>query len=601
LAPILKETEAIKEYWLEPGSRTIEPARLSTTRLSGKVVDTRPYSDRARLEVKLTPTSRSGVLVDFGKEVGGFPRLTFGSGGCRRLGIQAVESVEHIINPVLVDPASLADPAIYYRHVRARENGQVELPHCGGFRYLWIYPERPGKVELAGITLAYTPHVADADSCGYFMSSDDMLNRAWYAGLHTVQMCTVPPNLGSTDNRHRLGRGDWLVVDGAKRDRLVWTADLGPAGAAIYSSFNEPTAIRDSLLSLSRFQENSGYIPACSPGPIQGRVANGFLGDYTAWWVVTLYQYFMHTGDRETVREQFPTIKRALAYLHGQCRAGLFRQTPLNMFEWCFTVLRFGKPSYTNVMYYWALNSASAMAHEVGESEVSIGYVSRAFRLGENIERELLDPERGVLIDTSVDRGHVPQDANSLAIVSGLSGEPGEEHRALDYMRDHLWVDWGSQNVDLPYYKLTPGIPPHNRRVFPFMNNYEALARFLAHDDEGAMELIRRCWGNMLDREPNTTFWEWTGRDGGVDNHLTSLCHAWSAGVLPLLTKYVLGIRPARPGFKSFLLDPRPVGLEWVEGRVPVPGGFVEARITRKKDGTYASRFKAPEGISRTS
>lgn len=598
MAGILKETAAVKKYWLEPDSRSVTPHTLSVTSLGGRVLETVPYSETAGLELRLSPTSHTGILVDFGREVGGYPRLSFGTGGCRRVGVQAVESVEHLVNP-MAEPVTRADPWFYHRRVKARGDTRVELPHCGGFRYLWLHPERPGRVTLKGVEVQYTPHIAERNKCGYFLSSDEELNKAWFAGLHTVQMCTIDPALGGIDGRHRLARADWVVVDGAKRDRLVWTGDLAPAGAAVYSSFNEARAIRDSLLSLSVYQEKDGYIPACSPGPIPARIASEFFADYVAWWVVALYQYYLHTGDFECVRESFPTIKRALAYLHDQCRGGLVRQTPFNMFEWCFTVLRLGKASYTNVMYYWALNSASSVAHDVGEEDVSIGYVSRAFRLGEIIERELMDPGRGVFLDTTADRSRVPQDANVLAIVSGVISEPEGAMRALDYIREKMWEEWGSTNVDVPYYRLTPGLQPHNKRVIPFMNNYEVLARFAAGDNSGAMELIRRCWCTMNGAEPNTTFWEWKGRGGRVDGHFTSLCHAWSAGVVPLLTKQVLGIRPRGPGYARYIVDPQPCGLEWVEGRVPVPGGFIEARVERRKDGGYDTRVSAPSRLKR--
>ena len=598
MAELLKESNAIKQYWLEPASRVVEPESLSVTTIGGKVIDTMPYSERAGLELRLTATSRTAILADFGREVGGYPSLTFGTGHCHRVGVQGVESSSHLLSPLIAEPAALADPVVYYRHFKAREGARVELPHCGGFRYLWIYPERHCRATLKEISVSYTPHIAQPESCGYFMSSDDLLNRIWYAGLHTLEMCVIDPGLGGPDSRHRLGNAAWLLVDGAKRDRLVWTADLAPAGAALYTSFGETDIIRDSLMSLSDFQEKNGYIPACSPGPLPARVAGSFLADYVAWWVVTLSQYHLHTGDSDLVRELFVVMKRALAYLHGQCRGGLFRQTPRNMFEWCFTVMRLGKPSYTNVMYYWALNGAAVMAHAIGEEDLSIGYVSRAFRLSEAIERELMDRERGVLLDTTADPGRVPQDANALAIISGLIEDPREARRTLEYLRSSMWVDWGSTNVDVPYYRLTPGHPPHNKRVIAFMNNYEALARFAAGDDDGAMELIRRCWGNMVSKEPATTFWEWAGKDGDADGHLTSLCHAWSAGVTALLSKYVLGIRPRDPAYRSFAFDPHPCGLEWAEGRIPVGGGFIEARIEKKKNGEYETRIKSPKGVN---
>jgi hypothetical protein len=597
VAGILKETGAIGEFWLEPSSRRVEPESLYLTDPNGKILEKVQYSPNAGLEIQATVDRRLCILVDFGKEVGGYANMAFGTGGCRMVGVQAVESVSHIENPLLAEPASITDSAMHVTHFKPTGPKPVRLPHFGGFRYLWLFPWRTGRLTLRDVWLDYTPYLSrDPDVSGYFLSSDEMLNRAWFAGLHTVEMCTVDPALGSHRSDRRIGEGEWVLIDGAKRDRLVWTGDLSPIAAAIYVSDFNTASVRDSLSSLSAHQYESGYIPACSPVPVLGRVASGFFGDYVAWWIVTLYQYYLHTGDRATVEEQMPVVRKALNYLHTQCRGGLYHQTPRNLMEWCFTVFRRGKPTYTNVMYYWALNCSAFLAYELGDDDFSGGCVSRAFRLGEAIERELWDSARCAYIDTTRDRGRVPEDGNSLAIVSGLLGEPFVANGVLDYMRESLWEPWGSTNVDIPYYRLTPGRPAHNKRVFPFMNNYEALARFMMNDDEGALELIRRCWGNMINQEPSTTFWEWVGRRGEVDGHFCSLCHGWSAGVVPLLSKFVLGVRPAAVGYRRFRFDPRPVDLEWVEGRVPVPGGFIEARVEKKKAG-YDLKVKAPRGV----
>jgi len=583
---VLKEIASLKDYWLEPASNEVEPVELSVTDGAGKAVEVVPYSERSGLELEASACNRSGVLVDFGKEVGGFPKLRFGAGSCRRVGVQLAESNKHLVNPALAAGFSKVDPTVQYGHVKAKPDSETTLRHFGGFRYMLLFPERPGKVALSDVRVEYTPHrVDDPDTCGYFLCSDEQLNRAWFAGLHTLEMCTVHPDHGGYENDQRIGRGDWVLIDGAKRDRLIWTGDLDVmlAGVAV-GTFNMD-AVKDSLYSLAEHQHSSGYIPACSPGSMPIGLASGMFGDYVAWWIVVLYKYYLHTGDIETVRDLFPVLKGGLDYLHSQCKGGLYRQTTFNMLEWCFTVLRRGKPSYTNIVYYWALNCASSLAHAIDEEEKSVGFVSRAFRLGEAIERELWDEGREVFFDTSTDRKRVPQDANSLAIVSGLASEPLRQQLMLSYMREHMWEQWGSTNVDVPYYRLTPGLPFHNKRVVPFMNYYEALARFIARDDEGALELMRRCWGTIVDSEPGSTFWEWAGRKGGVDVHFASLCHGWSAGIVPLLSKYVLGVRPVAPAYSRYLFDARPSDLEWAEGRIPVPGGFIEARFEKSGKG----------------
>lgn len=92
------------------------------------------------------------------------------------------------------------------------------------------------------------------------------MNRIWYAGAYTNQLCTVPPDTGnalvhlgetgysSTDdqspvnvtwyNNYTITQGTSALVDGAKRDRLVW------AGGTFYSD-------RD----LSKIEENANKTP----------------------------------------------------------------------------------------------------------------------------------------------------------------------------------------------------------------------------------------------------------------------------------------------------------------------------------------------------
>ncbi len=595
---MLKETESIKDFWLEPFSRRVEPKVIGVTDLEGKVVEWSSYARDQNHQVALKPLRANGLLLDFGIEIGGYPRLVFRCDGQFILGVQTVEATSHIIRPPFSSILLGRDPGVKDYVVKVKKNRVVEVPHCGGFRYLWVYPLSPGSITLQRAWVEYTPHIPESlDSVGYFLCSDEMLNRTWFSGLHTVEMCTINPKLGGSGSNRKIGEGEWVISDGAKRDRLIWTVSLSPAGAAQYVSVFNTDAVRDSLISLARLQRNDGYIPACSQTSPLTKIVSSLFGDYVAWWIITLYQYYLHTADMETVRELFPVIKRALSYLHSQTKGGLFRQTPFNSNRWCFSILRRGKPSYTNILYYWALNCASFLAHELDEDEFSAGCVSRAYRVGEAVFRELWNSQKKVFIYTTDDRKRVPQDANCLSIISGLVGEPEDVGKILDYIRELMWVPWGSANVDVPYLRhISSTHLPHNRKVIPFMNNFEALARFMANDNKNAIELIKRCWGNMLENEPGSTFWEWVGDEGKVPPHSASLCHSWSSGVVALLSKYILGVRLAGVGYTRFRFDPRCEGLDWAEGRVPTPFGFIEARVERKRD-SYVRKVKAPEGV----
>lgn len=66
----------------------------------------------------------------------------------------------------------------------------------GGFRYLTLVHNTTGSIDVESISVHYTamPHYEEdqiANYTGYFHCDDDLLNRIWYAGAYTNQLCTV--------------------------------------------------------------------------------------------------------------------------------------------------------------------------------------------------------------------------------------------------------------------------------------------------------------------------------------------------------------------------------------------------------------------------
>jgi alpha-L-rhamnosidase len=130
--------------------------------------------------------------------------------------------------------------------------------------------------------------------------------------------------------------------------------------------------------------------------------------------------------------------------------------------------------------------------------------------------------------------------------------------------------------------------------------------RAMAGDIDGSLAMIREFWGGMLSLGA-TSFWEHFNIDwlenasridqlpveGKVDVHKDcgeycfvglrhSLCHGWSGGPAAWLSRYVLGVRAAAPGFKKVIIDPRLGDLDYVKGSVPTPHGNIEVQCTMK-------------------
>ena len=59
---------------------------------------------------------------------------------------------------------------------------------------------------------------------GYFLSSDEQLNKIWYEGVYTNQTDGIPAG-GVCSNATTCSQAP-TILDGAKRDRRPWSGDL---------------------------------------------------------------------------------------------------------------------------------------------------------------------------------------------------------------------------------------------------------------------------------------------------------------------------------------------------------------------------------------
>jgi hypothetical protein len=100
---------------------------------------------------------------------------------------------------------------------------------------------------------------------------------------------------------------------------------------------------------------------------------------------------------------------------------------------------------------------------------------------------------------------------------------------------------------------------------------------------------MKNYWGGML-KEGATSFWEKYNPTEKGTQHLEmygrpygkSLCHAWGASPIYLLGKYYLGVRPTKPGYEEYVVEPHLGGLKWIEGDVPTPNGCIHVYMDKK-------------------
>jgi alpha-L-rhamnosidase len=381
-----------------------------------------------------------------------------------------------------------------------------------------------------------------------------------------------------------------LLLDGAKRDRAVGLADLAIAARTQYLSFGDPDWINQLLRSVGAHQYADGKLPGGMLGNETLAPEDARLPDYTFWWVLAVGDYVQQSGDVHALDTLFPRVQAALTWAEGHRQAdGLLPKGPGE--DWYWSAPRGSGPTTSlNALYAGSLLVAANLAELQHRGELRDGYLWRAAEVRNAINATLWDETAGAYVDGDL-RDHHPLDGNALAVVLGVASDE-RATRALSFLHDQLWTSAGTLAADRAY-----GGWAQDGAVWPAYVYPEVEARFSLHDDANALDLVRRTWGGMLARDPSSTFWEFGMKDGTIHDGSTSLAHGWSTGALPALSRWVLGVRPVRPGYAEYAIAPHPGDLAWACGAVPTPAGPIHT-AWQQGGGSFTLWLEAPNGTS---
>ncbi len=357
-----------------------------------------------------------------------------------------------------------------------------------------------------------------------------------------------------------------FLWDGIKRDRLVWVGDLHPEVMTILSVFGYNEVVPKSLDLISRITE----LPAWMNG----------ISSYSMWWILIQYQWYMNIGNMEYLEGHKQYLFDLLDVLQSR-------------------IAPYGKEELDGNRFLDWPTSPNPQAIHAGLQSMMV----MTFQAGAEIARILDHPQLAAEYEETVSLllKHIPDpDGNksggALMALSGLA-DPLEVNRVL------LAVDPLSG-------------------ISTFYGYYVLQARALAGDYTGALAVIRKYWGAMLDLGA-TTFWEdfnldWAKNAGRIDElpvsgkdniHADfgdycyvglrhSLCHGWASGPTAWLSEHVLGIKVIEPGCKMVKIEPNLGDLEWVEGTYPTPMGPIKVRHEKQADGSVASEIDLPDGVT---
>ena len=440
---------------------------------------------------------------------------------------------EHI--KMCTDDYWIGGARAFFTEYIAREGEQeFETPIWNnGHEVLYFIPE---GVEV--LDVKYRESGYNSDFVGSFRCDDEFCNKLWEKAKRTLYV-------NMRDN----------YMDCPDRERAQWWGDvvieLGQASYVFDSRAHQLT--RKAIYELMMHQREDGVIASPVPGwykselPCQMLASVGHYGFYT---------YYMQTGDKKTVEDVYPRVKRYLIDVWNPANKAIID-------------LRHGD-------WFWGDWGTNIDHHALQQCWYVIALRSFA--------------EYARLTEHSCDVLYADQmcDALSHSFNKYFWDEKLQHYRSKDY------IDEPDDRVQA--MAVLAGFVPEERyeaiRKFfkkhyqssPYMEKYvlEALCKMGYYED--ALERMEKRFGEMVASHYTTLWegWKYTGARGmKYVSGFGTYNHAWSGGGLIILSQYIAGIQPIEPAFKRFSVQPNLAKLNRIRTTVPSVYGDIKMSVVK--------------------
>jgi alpha-L-rhamnosidase len=226
-----------------------------------------------------------------------------------------------------------------------------------------------------------------------------------------------------------------------------------------------------------------------------------------------------------------------------------------------------------NAFYYRNLILMSEIAGFLGKTEDSKYWMEKSTIVKKTINQKLFDRSRGIYIDGE-GSNHASLHANMFPLAFDLVPEENIE-TVINFVksRDMACSVYGSQYLLEGLYK----------------NDESAHARHLITDT-----INDRSWWNMIKVGSTITLEAWDMKyKPNLDWN-----HAWGAAPANIITRYMWGIIPKSPGFKTVQIRPQLDDLNYSEIKVPTINGIIYAKfeLVNKQHKIY--EIELPENVN---
>jgi alpha-L-rhamnosidase len=424
-------------------------------------------------------------------------------------------------------------------------------------RYLFVTFRRQSRpVRIRKIQLIESTYPIDQQ--GWFSCSEARFDDIYAISARTLKLCMED-----------------TFTDCPLFEQTHWVGDARNEAVFAFSTFGAQDlarrCIRLAAQSLERY-------------PIVGcQVPSGWDCLLPAWsflWGISVWDYYMYTGDRQFLKEMWPAVLRNLAgaekLLDGN---GLFSGPFWNMFDWTGIDDKHNTVLHNSMLMVGAINAAVQCARILADRKEQ----ARLSQLGKNIIgnlNRLWDVKKQAYPDSIHANGSISKSVSMHTSFLSI---------LYDIASPDIYPAALNNTLIPPDEMVKVGAP------FASMYFYEALEKAGRSN-----EIIQSIYDNYVPmvEDGATTVWEVfpVSHDRPAGFPTRSHTHAWSSAPLYFLPRILLGIASIEPGGAAYAISPHPSGLSWASGAVATPRGPLQIDWDIKGK-TLRIQAKAPKGI----
>lgn len=572
-SPYLTETDiAVKSYYTsmfveEYLAKAEKPEKIQLIPHSHKAGIKFPKKKDTNASIVLKPSDKPYLLVaDLGKVHSGMPQ--FEMKGEKGLKVEVVGipfMVDHQFTYQVVDSRLMDE--VYL----SGDDDKWQSLYFKPTRYLAIvvHPQKEDVIiQSFGLHKMAYPF---EEKGTLFSKGNDWIANYVKATNETIDVCTTD---AYTDNYR-------------ERRQYAQTGFYGALGN--YYTFGDYILQAQKLVQVAQEAETNGLFPAYGP-----LLNNDYMViiDSNLLWVRSLRNYFLYSGDQETVKLLLPTAYKILALMEEYTNAGGLIDNPPYAY-WLDHAKndRRGANLNLNGHYIGALEDMADILQWL-EIDGAKTYSAQAKLAKSTIQKEFWNDEKGLFVDAVID-GKQSTQYSEHAQAMALSFKIATKEQADIVISTLLKED------DLNYIKRSNGM----FMVTPAMSYFlhKGIAEYGYID--ASFSLFRRRFDQMLEEGMNGTLWEEWWRDASgrygklaMKGRTRSDAQTESAFATALFAEYLLGVEPTQPGMTELSLARMDHQLGHINGTLPTPNGNLGIEwIVKDEKGTLS--LSVPKGI----